>query len=257
MKKILSILLVVLMLVGMIPMAAFSAAAAEVSATITFDNTSKRTVGNTSQQVWEENGITVVNQRSANSSLINGVYYNPVRFYSGSTLKVTYPGMVKLEMDCSSTQHATAFSKAVTAMYDANVTNVATSGNVVTVTFAQAVNAFTVDISNGQTRAKWITVYAAQPEETPVEPPVEPPTEPPTEPPVEPPEETPQIVIGDLDGVAGVTEDDAIYLLRHVLMPSQFPVNQGVDFDGSWSVDEDDAIYLLQHVLLPYMFPLR
>ena len=62
---------------------------------------------------------------------------------------------------------------------------------------------------------------------------------------------------GDLDGVEGVTEDDAIYLLQAILMPDMFPVEQDVDFDGNGTVNEDDAIYLLQHVLMPDMFPLQ
>ena len=65
-----------------------------------------------------------------------------------------------------------------------------------------------------------------------------------------------QFVTGDLDGVEAISEDDAIYLLQHVLMPDFFPVEQDVDFDGSGTVDEDDAIYLLQHILMPDLFPL-
>ena len=65
-----------------------------------------------------------------------------------------------------------------------------------------------------------------------------------------------QIMIGDLDGKNGVTEDDAIYLLQHVLMPAIFPVSQAVDYSKNGTVDEDDAIYLLQHVLMPGLFPL-
>ena len=61
---------------------------------------------------------------------------------------------------------------------------------------------------------------------------------------------------GDLDGNGMVTEDDAIYLLQHVLLPEFFPVTENVDFDSSGEIDEDDAIYLLQHVLLPEFFPL-
>ena len=61
---------------------------------------------------------------------------------------------------------------------------------------------------------------------------------------------------GDFDGLMGVDEDDAIYLLQHVLMPEMFPVTQNPDLDGNGVVNEDDAIYLLQHVLMPDMFPL-
>ena len=66
----------------------------------------------------------------------------------------------------------------------------------------------------------------------------------------------PDAVPGDLDGVEGISEDDAIYLLQHVLMPEFFPVEQAVDFDGNGEITEDDAIYLLQHVLMPDLFPL-
>ncbi len=66
----------------------------------------------------------------------------------------------------------------------------------------------------------------------------------------------PEQVAGDLDGNPGVNEDDAIYLLRHVLMSENFPVQQAVDFDKSGIVNEDDAIYLLRHVLMPESFPL-
>ena len=66
----------------------------------------------------------------------------------------------------------------------------------------------------------------------------------------------PIIIPGDLDEVNGVNEDDAIYLLKHLLMPENFAVNQGVDYDKSGAVDEYDVIYLLQHVLMPKHFPL-
>ena len=71
--------------------------------------------------------------------------------------------------------------------------------------------------------------------------------------------EQPEIpeVPGDLDGVPGISEDDAIYLLQAILMPDMFPITQDVDFDGNGTINEDDAIYLLQHVLMPDLFPLR
>ena len=62
--------------------------------------------------------------------------------------------------------------------------------------------------------------------------------------------------VGDLDGNAMVNEDDAVYLLQHVLMPDFFPVDQPVDYDRNGKLDEDDAVYLLQHVLMPDLFPL-
>ena len=61
---------------------------------------------------------------------------------------------------------------------------------------------------------------------------------------------------GDVDGSGEVTELDAIYLLKAILMPELFPLEYEDDFDGNGKLDEDDAIYLLQHVLLPEQFPL-
>lgn len=61
---------------------------------------------------------------------------------------------------------------------------------------------------------------------------------------------------GDLDGDGQVNENDAIWLLRYVLMPAFFPVDQAVDYTGDGRIDEGDAIYLLRHVLLPGNYPL-
>ena len=61
---------------------------------------------------------------------------------------------------------------------------------------------------------------------------------------------------GNMDGTGNIDEEDAIYLLQHVLMPEMFPIRQPADFDGSGTINEDDAIYLLQHILMPDMFPL-
>ena len=47
-----------------------------------------------------------------------------------------------------------------------------------------------------------------------------------------------------------------IYLLQHLLMGNDFPVDQPVDYDKSGTVDEDDVIYLLQHLLMGEDFPL-
>lgn len=61
---------------------------------------------------------------------------------------------------------------------------------------------------------------------------------------------------GDVDGNRQVDEDDAIYLLQHVLMAEDFPVTQPVDYSGDGRVDETDAIHLLQYVLMPGSFPI-
>ena len=61
---------------------------------------------------------------------------------------------------------------------------------------------------------------------------------------------------GDLNCDVALDEDDAIWLLRSLLLPEEFPVTENADFDASGGVNEDDAIYLLRHVLMPEKYPL-
>lgn len=61
---------------------------------------------------------------------------------------------------------------------------------------------------------------------------------------------------GDVNRDMQVNEDDAIYLLRHVVFPEKYPVAVTCDFDKDGKVDEDDAIYLLRHVVFPEKYPL-
>ena len=60
-----------------------------------------------------------------------------------------------------------------------------------------------------------------------------------------------------MDGSNIVNEEDAIYLLRHVLVPDLYPVQGKADWNGDNVVNEEDAIYLLRHVLVPDLYPLR
>lgn len=61
---------------------------------------------------------------------------------------------------------------------------------------------------------------------------------------------------GDFDLSFTVDENDAIYLLRHVLFPELYPIHIPGDFTTDMQVTEDDAIYLLRHVLFPELYPL-
>ena len=68
----------------------------------------------------------------------------------------------------------------------------------------------------------------------------------------------PSYVKGEFDGQDGVTDSDAVYLLRHALFPDVFPVAAGIDkdinCDGIFS--DADAVYLLRFTLFPSTFPL-
>ena len=102
MRKLFAALLAVLMLCSIVP---FTAVAESASATITFDNVSKRTELDADHQVWQENGITVINNKDASSSNVVD-YAKPARFYKNSTLIVEYPGMTKIEFVCNTAAYA-------------------------------------------------------------------------------------------------------------------------------------------------------
>ena len=70
------------------------------------------------------------------------------------------------------------------------------------------------------------------------------------------PDPKPDENTADLDGSGTLDKDDAIYLLRHVVYPEQYPVSAKCDVDGNGVVDKDDAIYLLRHVVYPELYPL-
>lgn len=63
-------------------------------------------------------------------------------------------------------------------------------------------------------------------------------------------------MLGDVNGDLIVDEDDAIYLLRHTLLPDRYTVNQSCDFNKDGKEDEDDAIYLLKYTLIPDRYPI-
>ena len=65
------------------------------------------------------------------------------------------------------------------------------------------------------------------------------------------------LVKADFNGDKALDTDDAIYLLRHVLLPDSYPTEQDTDVNIDGKPDTDDAIYLLRHVLLPEQYPFK
>ena len=127
MRKLVAALLAVLMLCSIIP---FSAMAADSSAKIEFTDKANRTAYSSSQQVWEQNGITVTNDKGASTSNVGdyGGEGYPARFYKSSTVKIEYPGMTKIVIEgvqASGKDYATpwsdSFSVNATATVDGTI----------------------------------------------------------------------------------------------------------------------------------------
>lgn len=64
-------------------------------------------------------------------------------------------------------------------------------------------------------------------------------------------------ITGDLDGIPGVTDADAVYLLYHTFLSDIYPVNQDCDFNGDGEVNDKDAVYLLYYTFLPDLYPIN
>lgn len=123
----------------------------DVTATITFDNKSKRTIFTTSQQVWKENGIVVTNDKASSTSPVAD-YVKPVRFYANSNITVEAPGnIVSIVFDCNSSSYATALKK--------SIGNSATaSSDKVTVRLTDEMPSFVIEKLSAQVRMDSITV---------------------------------------------------------------------------------------------------
>ena len=65
------------------------------------------------------------------------------------------------------------------------------------------------------------------------------------------------IIRGDVNGDGVVETADAIYLVRHILTPSRYPINQSGDMNADGVESTDDAIYLLRYVLNHANYPLK
>ena len=136
-----------------------SAWAATKTATLTFDDIAKRTAYNKeSYQIWEENDIIFAHNKANSNDTIN-VAYKPIRCYKNSQIIIEHTsGNIKeIQFDCNSNAYATTLKN--------SIGNAATvSSDKVTVTFAESVASFTVELTSGQVRLDAITVtYEAAP----------------------------------------------------------------------------------------------
>ncbi len=121
-------------------------------ATLTFDNTSKRTTLTKEQQVWTENGITLTNNKaSSTSDIVDNS--NPARFYKSSEIIISAPGAItKIVATTTGGDYPTAL---VNSVEGGGATS---DGNNVTITPTASSNTYTIQLTGGQVRLSSITV---------------------------------------------------------------------------------------------------
>ena len=125
-------------------------------ATLSFANKAQRTSFSTTQQVWEQNGVTFTNNKSSSTNAVAD-YANPVRLYANSQLIVECtPGNIsQIVFDCNTSAYATNLKNSIGAAATA-------SSDKVTVVLDGTSNSFTVAKLTAQIRLDALTVtYAA------------------------------------------------------------------------------------------------
>ena len=71
------------------------------TATLSFASTAQRTSFSTSQQVWEQNGVKLTNDKGSGNNIAD--YANPARFYKNTNIKIeALRPISKIEFDCVS-----------------------------------------------------------------------------------------------------------------------------------------------------------
>lgn len=156
-KKILSVLLVLAMIVAYVPPIAVSAETETKQITITFDaNKTDRESQNSNSQVWKKDGLTFTNNKDSSSNAV-GDYSDPVRIYQGSGVVIECENMTKIVIVSDGTSK---YKTALTNTLNKTGATYTTSGNNYTITFAEPVDSFSMPNFTAQARFKSITVSA-------------------------------------------------------------------------------------------------
>ena len=125
----------------------------DVTGTITFDeNKSQRVSFSTSQQVWENEGVTFTNSKGGSSSNVAD-YSNPVRLYKNSSVTIEATNITSITFNCNSASYATALQSSLTE----NSYTVTVNSKVVTVEFESPVNSFEL-VCSAQIRVNSVVV---------------------------------------------------------------------------------------------------
>lgn len=122
---------------------------------LSFADAANRTSFSSTQQVWEQNGIKLTNDKAGSTSNVAD-YVAPARFYKDTSLKIEKAGMSKIVFYLNSGKPASGLTDSIS---DSNA-SVSTEGYVVTVSFTNAVDVFEIPSLAAQIRMDSLTVYA-------------------------------------------------------------------------------------------------
>lgn len=125
----------------------------EYVSTLTFDDKAKRTTFTSTQQIWVENGVTLINDKAASTNNVAD-YAKPARFYQGSKITVDADGgeISKIVFDCNSSSYATDLKNSI-----GTTATVSVSSDKVTVTLDGATE-FVIAKLTKQVRMDSVTV---------------------------------------------------------------------------------------------------
>ena len=122
------------------------------TATLTFDDLSKRTEYNQSQQVWEENEIVFTNKSTNETTIDQGHNYNPIRCFAKTSITIECPGKItKIVASASAEEYAENLDTSVGQ-------EASKAGNDVTITPSSLKNTYIIDKLSAQVRLNSITV---------------------------------------------------------------------------------------------------
>lgn len=121
-----------------------------VKATISFASTTQRTSYSTSAQVWENDGVTLTNNKASSQTNV-GDYSNPARFYKGSDIVIEAPGNItQIVFNCNTATYATSLKNSIG-------NNATVDNKTVTVTVDGATSV-TYALTDGQVRMDNLTL---------------------------------------------------------------------------------------------------
>ena len=127
--------------------------------------------GSAAQNVFTQNGITVTNDKAESTSDLTVQESYAQRFYAKSTVKIEYPGMTKIVIDCDEYSDL-KYVKGFDGMTIEGAT-ITRDNDIVTIIFAAPTDVFQSTALPSQIRCEKITVYTGEvenPGETPVDP---------------------------------------------------------------------------------------